>query len=112
MERLLVTGMAQAWVMHLRWLRRHAQTDSLEAYRVERDVRQRGEWQPPRVSDAEAVDRAALMSDRFERRFLRLLRAYRDQRRVLGSVVVAAGGQLNVAEQQVNVAEGGASDEG
>ena len=112
MERLLVEGMAQAWVMHLRWLTRHAQTDSLEAYRVEQDARRRGEWQPPRLGDAEAVDRAALMSDQFERRFLRLLRAYRDQRRLLSSVVVAAGGQLNVAETQTNITEGRASDEG
>ena len=58
MERLLIDGMAGAWVMHLRWLKRHAETDSLEAIRVERDARQRGEWQPPRLSDAEAVDRA------------------------------------------------------
>ena len=83
----------------------------METYRVERDIRQREEWQPPRLGDAEAVDRAALMADRFQRQFLRLMRAYRDQRRLLGAVVVAAGGQLNVAEQQVNVAEVGTSDE-
>lgn len=112
MERLLIDGMAEAWTMHLRWLARHAQTDSLEAYRVERDARQRGEWQPPRLGDAEAVDRAALLADRFQRQFLRLMRAYRDQRRLLGAVVVAAGGQLNVAEQQVNIAGDGTSDEG
>lgn len=103
MERLLIDGMAEAWVMHLRWLTRHAQTDSLESYRIERDARQRGEWQPPRMSDAEAVDRAALMADRFQRQFLRLMRAYRDQRRLLGQVVVAAGGQLNVGERQINI---------
>jgi hypothetical protein len=59
-----------------------------------------------------AVDRAAQMADRCERQFLRLLRAHRDQRRLLGSVVVAAGGQLNVAEQQVNVTESRESDDG
>lgn len=93
--------------MSLRWLGKHVHTESLDAVRVERDARQRGEWQPPRLSDAEAVDRAALMADRFQRQFLRLMRAYRDQRRLLGSVVVAAGGQLNVGQQQVNVAETG-----
>ncbi len=98
--------------MHLRWLTRHAQTDSLEAYRIERDARQRGEWQPPRVSDVEAVDRAALMADRFQRQFLRLMRAYRDQRRLLGPVVVAAGGQLNLGHQQLVVGEVGVAKEG
>ncbi len=97
--------------MHLRWLGKHAKTESLDAAQIERDARQRGAWQPPRLGEAEAVDRAALMSDRFQRQFLRLMRAYRDQRRLLGAVVVAAGGQLNVAEQQVNFSEGGACGE-
>ena len=112
MERLLIEGMAQAWTMRERWLHRAVETDSLEAVRIERDSRRRGEWQPPRLSDAAAVDRAAQLADRCERQFLRLMRAYRDQRRLLGSVVVAAGGQLNVAEQQVNVSEGRDSDDG
>ncbi len=111
MEWLLIDGMAEAWLMNLHWLHRHVQTESLETYRVERDIRQREEWQPPRLGDAEAVDRAALMADRFQRQFLRLMRAYRDQRRLLGAVVVAAGGQLNVAEQQVNLAEGRVDDQ-
>ncbi len=102
-EWLLVDGMAQAWTMHLRWLARHAQTDSVDAIREERGARD-GEWRPPRLGEAEAVDRAALMADRFQRQFLRLMKAYRDQRRLLGSVVVVAGGQLNAAEQQVNLA--------
>jgi hypothetical protein len=100
MERLLVDGMAEAWALHLRWLGRHSETDSVEAMRVERDVRQRGAWEPPRLSDAEAVDRAALMADRFQRQFLRLMKCYRDGRRLIGSMTVL-GGQVNVAEQQV-----------
>ena len=39
MERLLVDGMAQAWTLHLRWLSKHIKADSLDAIRVERDVR-------------------------------------------------------------------------
>ncbi len=71
-----------------------------------------GEWLPPRLDDAEAVDRAALMADRFRRQFLRLLKAFRDQRRILGTVVVAAGGQLNVAERQLVVGDGASDSEG
>ncbi|MDP9365459.1 MAG: hypothetical protein M3Q10_14750 [Chloroflexota bacterium] len=110
LEGVLVDGMAQAWVMHLRWLHRHAQTDSMESYRLERDERQRGEWLPPRVEDAEAVDRAALMADRFQRQFLRLMKAFRDQRRVFGALIVA-GGQVNIGHQQVVVQEGQADGE-
>jgi hypothetical protein len=111
LERLLIDGMAEAWVMHRQWLHKHATTESLDVMRVERDARQRDAWQPPRLDAAEAVDRAAVMADRFQRQFLRLMKTYRDQRRLLGNVVVAAGGQLNVAEQQVNVASGDGTTE-
>lgn len=103
MEGVLIDGMAEAWTLHLRWLSVHSKLDSLEAIRVERDVRQRDGWEPPRLSDVAAVDRAAQMADRFQRQFLRLMKCYREQRRVLGPVIVAAGGQLNVGQQQVNV---------
>lgn len=106
LEWLLIDGMAQAVTMQARWLRKHARTESLDAAAIERDTRRSGEWQPPRLGEAAAVDRAAVMADRFQRQFLRLMKAYRDQRRLLGTVVVAAGGQLNVAEQQVNVVQG------
>ena len=36
------------------------------------------------------------MADRFHRTFLRTLKAYRDQRRLFGTLVVA-GGQVNIA---------------
>jgi len=48
------------------------------------------------------------MVDRFNRIFLRTLRALRDLRRDGPTVIVKKGGQLNVAEQQVNLAGGGA----
>jgi hypothetical protein len=96
MEHLLIDGMAQAWTMHLHWLGKHAKTESLDAYRVEQDARRRGEWQPPRLSDVEAVDRAALMADRFLRQFLRLMKTYRDGRKLFASVTMR-GGQLNIA---------------
>lgn len=102
-ERLLIDNMAQALILHRRWLRRMVEYDSLEATRLDKSARESGSYQPPRLSETETVDRAMAMADRFQRQFLRLLKAYRDQRRILGTVVVAAGGQLNVGEQQVNV---------
>ena len=105
MEWLLVDGIAEAWAMHLRWLSEHNKLNSLESIRVERDVRQREGWEPPRLRDVEAIDRAALMADRFQRQFLRLMKSYRDGRRLIASMTVL-GGQVNVAEQQI-VAGGG-----
>jgi hypothetical protein len=44
------------------------------------------------------------MMDRYNRIFLRTLRALCDMRRHGGPVIVQKGGQMNVAQQQVNVA--------
>jgi len=100
MEWLLIDGMTQAWTMYLRWLTKHAKADSLDAIQVARDIRQREGWQPPRLSEAEAVDRAVAMQDRFQRQFLRLMTCFRDGRRLIASMTVL-GGQVNVAEQQI-----------
>jgi hypothetical protein len=43
------------------------------------------------------------MMDRYNRIFLRTLRALCDMRRHGGPVIVQKGGQMNVAQQQVNV---------
>ena len=40
------------------------------------------------------------MADRFKRQFLRLMRCYRDGRKLSASMTVL-GGQVNVAEQQI-----------
>jgi hypothetical protein len=56
------------------------------------------------ILNVEAIQKAALMADRFERAFLRLVREFRNRRRVFASLVVA-GGQVNITDgpQQVNV---------
>ena len=61
-------------------------------------------WLPPRVAEAEATEQAAAMADRYQRAFLRLMKAFRDNRRLFGALIVA-GGQVNVSSgpQQVNV---------
>ena len=63
-----------------------------------------GTWLPPRVSESQAVDQAGAMVDRFNRIFLRTLRALRDLRRYAPPVIVQNAGQVNVASQQVNLA--------
>src|SRR5205823_3867976 len=57
----------------------------------------------PRVSDAEALEQAAEMVERFQAMFLRTLRALQGMRRP-GSVVVRRAAQVNMAHQQVNLA--------
>jgi hypothetical protein len=98
-ERLLIDAMAQALMMQRRWLVRMVQTDSLDVVR-RGDGAYRDGYAPPRLSEAEAVDRAAAMQDRFHRQFLRLLKTYRDQRRLFATLVVS-GGQVNIAQQQI-----------
>jgi hypothetical protein len=97
-ERLLIDGMAQALMMQRHWLQRMVQTESLDTIRRGRG--RRDEYEPPRLSEAEAVDRAVAMQDRFQRQFLRLMKCYRDGRRLIASMTVL-GGQVNVAEQQI-----------
>ena len=46
------------------------------------------------------------MADRFNRLFLRTLRALRDLRRYAPPVIVQNAGQVNVGAQQVNVGSG------
>jgi hypothetical protein len=95
-ERLLIDGMAQALMLQRHWLKRMVQTESLSDMRRGR----RDEYELPRLGEAEAVDRAVAMQDRFQRQFLRLMKCYRDGRRLIASLTVL-GGQVNVAEQQV-----------
>jgi hypothetical protein len=100
MEWLLIDQMAQALTLQLHWLSTHVITEGLDAEGLRRDTETYGQWQPPRLRHVEAVDRAAQMADRFQRQFLRLMKCFRDGRRLIASMTVL-GGQVNVAEQQV-----------
>jgi hypothetical protein len=59
---------------------------------------------------AETLGRAAGMVERCHRLYLRSLRALQDQRRLQPLVVVRRSGQVNVAQQQINVAAAAAPD--
>jgi hypothetical protein len=91
--------MAQALMMQRHWLQRMVQTESLDTIRRGERAYRDG-YAPPRLSEAEAVDRAVAMQDRFQRQFLRLMKCYRDGRRLIASMTVL-GGQVNVAERQI-----------
>ncbi|MDQ3805489.1 MAG: hypothetical protein M3416_16880 [Acidobacteriota bacterium] len=58
------------------------------------------------LSPKPALEQAHQMADRYNRMFLRTLRQMRDLRRY-PSVIVNNGGQVNVAQNQVNVQRAG-----
>ncbi len=115
LEELLIHQMACAYELHLHWQEcasARAQQDEWEGERDRRNAirnmsdrqRERYEsdhgWLPPRVSTAEAIDQAVMIADRYQRSFLRIMKAFRDNRRLFSSLIVA-GGQVNIAEQQI-----------
>jgi hypothetical protein len=99
----LIDVLAQAQASWLYWMGTLTTWTTLESASGKRLREEHGCWQPPRVRDAEAVEQAAAMAERFNRIFLRTLRALRDLRRYTPAVVVQNAGQVNVAGQQVNV---------
>jgi hypothetical protein len=116
-EDLLVQQMAAMQEGWLRWQAIATQRTETDAWEGERDRRRALEnmspaqreryeadngWLPPRLGTAAAIEQAVLLADRYQRAFLRLLKAFRDNRRLFGALIVA-GGQVNIGEQQVNV---------
>ena len=100
----LIDTMTQAQTAMLNWMDTLATYTSMEVESRKHDLKERGRWNPPRISESEAVDQAAAMVDRFNKMYLRTLRALRDLRRYGPAVIVQNAGQVNVGGQQVNVA--------
>ncbi|MFL4976847.1 MAG: hypothetical protein ACJ8FV_00085 [Xanthobacteraceae bacterium] len=118
LEDLLIQQMAAAYELHLRWQAILVRRMEEEVWQADRDKRrlldnmslrereryqENHGWLPPRLTETEALDQAAILADRAQRAFLRLMKAFRDNRRLFGALVVA-GGQVNIGEQQVNIA--------
>jgi hypothetical protein len=111
-ERQLIDTMAQAQTLMLFWQERLNDLLMLEYTDGKRSHKELGQWLTPRVKDHEAVDQAGAMVDRFNRIFLRTLRALRDLRRYTPAVIVQNARQVNVGGQQVNVAPAGPEEPG
>ncbi len=97
----LIDMMALAYATQLFWQERMMCYACLELENEQMKMNNR--FQHPRVSDSQAVDQAAQMVDRFNRIYMRSLRALRDLRRHAPTLVVHNAAQINVAENQVNV---------
>jgi hypothetical protein len=105
-ERQLLEIMVQAQTAAEHWLKRLMAKAALEAAMELATLRKNGQWEPPRATAFQAVEQAVSMAERFNRVFLRTLRALQDLRRHTPAVVVQnVGGQVNVGAQQVNVAQ-------
>ena len=74
-ERQLIHTMVQAQVGYLTWLQTVTIRTSLGSVTNARLHKDEGKWAPSRQSDADALEQAAAMMDRYNRIFLRTLRA-------------------------------------
>jgi hypothetical protein len=104
-EQHLVDQLAQWQVLQWQCLESYTAYDEVTATRARRT----GPDGTPGLrlqSDADRLEQAAAMTERFHRLYLRTLRALQAMRR-LPPVVVRAAGQVNIGHQQVNIAGAG-----
>jgi hypothetical protein len=100
----LIDAMALAQSGWHCWLQALSRWACLGVEEFGRESKDRWGRATPRLTTGEAIERAGAMADRFNKVFLRTLRALRDLRRCRPTVVVQTAGQVNVGRQQVNVA--------
>ena len=106
-EAALVEMLATAFSLQMYWAtiaHERATHDHDEQRKDIHRFESRG-WKSPYQSHADAVQQAHQLADGYNRQFLRVLRQMRDLRRYAPPVIVNHGGQVNVANQQVNVNE-------
>ena len=97
----LIDMMAQSYTTQLFWQERLMCYSCLES--DSKQIKANNGFRLPRVSEAQAMDQAAQMVDRFNRVYMRSLRALRDLRRHAPTLIMHNVEQVNVAENQVNV---------
>jgi hypothetical protein len=102
MERLLVDTLAQAYTEQEEWIGAAERWLNIQTDRQELHWEKAQGGLPPRVSDVEATEHAMGMAERWNRIFVRTLRALRDLRRYSPSVTIQAAGPVNLGGTQVN----------
>jgi hypothetical protein len=102
-EAALLDTAAEAFADHLVWSE-HLHMQAGSEVELERDsVRRDGRWSPARLGMAEAIEQSAKQAERAHQRFLRTIKLFHELRRSAPTVYVAQAGQINVAQQQVNL---------
>jgi hypothetical protein len=104
----LIDTMAQAQAFVLSWMATLMGRMTIDTRYLKKHMEERAPWEPPRLSEAETMDQASAMVDRFNRIFLRTLRALQELRRHTPMVLVQNARQVNVGERQVNLTENSA----
>jgi len=102
-EWLLVDMLTQAFTAYEEAMKLFMLYTTMEASLQDTNIQRTGKWELPRQSRDDARTQAEETVDRCQRAILRVQRALRDQRRY-GPVIVQHAGQVNVGQQQVNVA--------
>lgn len=105
-ETMLVDMLCQAQAAYELWMSRHVtmvKTPSLSEPDGMEGSLAYGGWVQTRLTDAECEQHTFGMATRWQNQILRIVRALRDLRR-MSPIIVQNAGQVNVAEQQVNVA--------
>jgi hypothetical protein len=104
-EDRLIDMMAHAFEGWLFWMKRSTTQSNLQAVSESHSIAELGKWRPPTIGEAAALEQSMAMAERFNRIFLRTLRALRDLRRYAPSVTIQSAGQVNIGAQQVNAAK-------
>ena len=78
--------------------------DEEESARLHDPVYVKDKYRTPRQADVQTRDDAIKNADRFQRMFMRTLRALRDLRRYAAKITIHNEGQVNIGQNQVNQA--------
>jgi hypothetical protein len=105
-EQQLVDQLAQWQCLLYQWQEAIQRWTAVASVVPWHPARRDGALEPPRVTESEALHRAAAMAERCQRMYLRVLKALQEQRRAGGGVVIRRAGQVNIGQQQVNVGGG------
>src|SRR5680860_956095 len=104
MEAALVDMAAEAFSSWLQLSEHFQMMEGTEADLERATLERNGRWKPPHQSVAEHTERMEQMAERAHLRMLRTVWALSDLRRVGSPVYVSRAGQVNVGQQQVNLA--------
>ncbi len=102
-ESVLIELLAQNFNVYLCWTERLMLSVESECQSEDVKLKQEGYRMPPRVRDATWLRWCADQADAAHRRFLMTLKSLQELRRLPG-VTIASAGQVNIGQQQVNLA--------
>jgi hypothetical protein len=101
-EIALIDMMTQALTLQERWMLKLLAATRTQEEHARTIHSSRLTKEAPRLSEAQAVEQAAAMVDRFNRLFMRTLRQLRDLRRYTPAVTIQNADQVNIGGQQIN----------